>query len=38
MLLSYFYFRYSGVSLVNVAFRGIQAIVVALVANATLES
>ncbi|MGI9862944.1 chromate transporter, partial [Moorella naiadis] len=37
VLLSYFYFRYSGVPLVNVAFRGIQAIVVALVANATLE-
>lgn len=37
VILSYLYFRYSGVPLVDSAFTGLEAIVVALVANAVLD-
>ena len=37
VILSYLYFRYSGVPLVDSAFTGIEAVVVALIANAVLD-
>jgi chromate transporter len=37
VLLSALYFRYSGLSLVETAFRGVEAVVVALIANAVLD-
>jgi chromate transporter len=37
IILSYLYFRYSGVSLVNSAFTGLDAVVVALIANAIMD-
>ena len=37
ILLSYLYFRYSGLPLVETAFRGVEAVVVALIANVVLD-
>ena len=37
VLLSYLYFRYNGISWVNSAFKGLEAVVVALIANAVLD-